>query len=95
MNGKLVVVKTINPDRVDDFNAFKHVCLSPSLKRLLPTTFYVLAFTETVHSGSHLEATSTSECGQVPWVELRLSPSLPRVPVDVQQKPVRVLAPAY
>ena len=94
MDGKLVVVKMINPDCVADFNAFKHVCLSPSLKRLLSTPFYVRALTETVRSGSHLEATAASKCGRVPWVDVRLSSSLPRVPVAVQRKPVRVLTPA-
>ena len=88
MEGKLVAVKAIGPDCVDDFNPFKHVCLSPSPKHPLPTPFYFGVLIETMYSCGHVEATATSECGQVPRAQLQSPSFLPRVPLDVQRKPV-------
>ena len=90
MNGQLVAVKTINPDCIADLSAFKRVRLSP----FLPVELSDGIPPETVHQCGHVEATATSERGQFPWVQFRFSSFLPRVPLDDQWQPIRLLAPS-
>ena len=91
IDGHLVAVKTIDPECIDNFSAFKHVRLPfPSSSSLLMSP-YVGALSETVHQCGHLEAATTSECGEFPWVRLQLSPLLPRIPLDSQREPFRLL----
>ena len=93
IGGQFVAVKTITPDCIDNFNAFKHVRLPP-LQRvtryLLSKPFSISALPETVHQFGHLEATKTPECGQLPRFRLRFSPFLPRISLDVQREPLRL-----
>ena len=94
MRGNLVAVKTISPDYIENFYAFKQACLSPSSNIFSLMLFYILVHTETVYQCDHVEATTTSKRSQFPWVRLRLSSCLPRVSLDIQRELVRVLARA-
>ena len=62
MNGKLVVVKTIDPDCVDDFNAFKHVCLSLSKTPLIDAILRLGS-----HRNCALRQSSGSDCDIKMW----------------------------
>ena len=86
IDGNMVTVKTINPDCIANFSAFKRVRLSPSLKRLLSTSFSVWVIAEPMHQSGHVETTTTSKCGWFPWVRFRLPPFLPCIPLDVQRE---------
>ena len=55
-------------------------------------TVSISALPETVHRFGYLEATKTPECGQLPWIRLRFFPFLPRISLDVQWEPFRLLA---
>ena len=85
MHGKLVAVKTINLDCVEDFYAFKYVRLTPCLKCLL-TSVSVWTLIEIVHQCDHMETTTTPKCGQFPWARFRLSSYLSRISLDFQRE---------
>ena len=86
MDGKLVAVKVISPDRIQDFDVFKRVRLSAPLKYLLIIPFSVWVLTEIVDQWNYVEATAASECGSFPWVRLSRSPFLPCIPPDAQRE---------
>ena len=85
IDGKIVAVKTINPDCIENLNAYKHVRLSPSPKRLLSTPFSVWVIAEPMHQCGHVETTTTSKRGWFLWVRLRLPSFFPRVCLDAQR----------
>ena len=85
MHGKLVAVKTINLDCVEDFYAFKYVRLTPCSKCLL-TSVSVWTLIEIVHQCDHVETTTTSKCGQFPRARFRLSSDLSRISLDFQRE---------
>lgn len=88
VDGRLVAVKTINSDCITNFNAFKRVRPFPSPTHLLSTSFVICVFTETVHQWDHVEAITTSECDQFPWLRLRFPSVLPCISLDVQRESV-------
>ena len=88
MDGELVAVKTINPDCIADFDAFKRV----RLPRFLPLMLSDGIPPETVHQCGYVEAIATSERGQFAWIRFRFSSFLPRVPLNVQREPIWLLA---
>ena len=90
----MVAVKTINPESIENFNAFKRVRLPSSQKHLLSTQLSVWVHPEAVQQRGHMEATTISKCSRFPWVRLRLPSILSRLPLDVQRQFVRVLARA-
>jgi len=91
MDGRLVAVKTISPDRVENFNTFNRVRLPPP-KSLLSMSFIFGALAETVREWDYVEAITASKCGQLPWVCLRRSSLLPCIPLDVQRELARICA---
>jgi len=48
INGRLAAVKTVSPDRIENFSAFKHVRLFPSPKYPLPTLFLLGSYRDCV-----------------------------------------------
>ena len=90
MDGRLVAVKTINPDCITNFNVFKCVRLPP----FIPVRVSDGIPPEIAHRCGYLEAITTSERCQFPWVRFRFSSFLPRVPLDGQWEPTRLLAPS-
>ena len=84
MDGRLVAVKTINPDCIENPDAFKRVRRFPSPNHFLSMPVYLRVLAEAVHRRGDVEATKTSECGQLSWVQLQLFSHLPRIPLDVQ-----------
>ena len=94
MDGQLVAIKTIDPDSIQNPNAFKLVCRSfpQSGHHLIP--FPVCVCAEIMYQWDYVETTQTPECGQLPWVRLRLRTVLPCIPLDGQWGPVQVPAGA-
>ena len=87
---QLVAVKTINPDCITGFNVFKRVRIPP----FLSVRFSDGVPPGTVHQCGYVEAITASESGQFPWVRFRFSSFLPRVPLDGQREPIRLLGPS-
>jgi len=83
MDGKLVAVKAISPDRIESLDVFKRVRLPASPKYLSHMPFFWV-FAEIVDQWNHMEATAASKRGPFPWIRLSRSPFLPCIPLDVQ-----------
>ena len=88
MDGKLVAVKTISPDYIENSDTFKRVRPPPSKTSLIDPIFG--APTETVHEWGRVEAITAPKCAQFSRVLLRRSSFLPCIPLDVQRELVRL-----
>ena len=82
IDGKLVAVKTIGPDCIDNFNTFKYARSFPLPEYLLSISCSIWVLTEIMHQCGRVEATAASKCGQFPWARLGCSPFLACVPLD-------------
>ena len=86
MDGKLVAVKAISPDCIENLDTFKRVRLSVSSTNLSLMPVSVGILTEIVDQWNHVEAIATSERRLFPWVRLSRSSFLPCIPLDVQRE---------